>query len=645
MTKRDLKPKVVWPGIWAFAVSTLCGMAAASPILDATSKSISFQALLTDDEGLALPGPTVDLEFNIYNAGGLQMVAPIFMDDVPIAGGVVDVQIPLDVTAFDGTARYLGVTVNPPAAELSPRILLTATPYALRVDRVENAELTDNVELGSGADSGSLKLFPGGSAFETITMNGSSGQLTLWDPLSAGIRALMLPQGSGGKLILYDGTGSPTLSLDAQNDGTVTVIGGQIVAQSSGGTTRSKLSGSALETYNTTGDLRLRMGTYCPGLCSPTLSSRAIGEFYNIAGTSTVYIDAEGTGSGGWVSLMDGAGVKTVEILAAEALGDGGQIELFDADGSRTIQLDGDTGAGGYVDIRNGADTVMIALNGGSGGGIINLRDGTNDTIDLYGNAAGGGGAMTLRNSAGDATVLLDSDESDDAASFQLFDGINASPTMDIEAREGAAGGASIHMRNNSGVETLELDAHETDGAAAIRLHKADGTTTITLDPDVGGDGRITTQVLEITGGADLSERFDVSPCGTGFQPVNPQPGMVVSIDPVRPGQLTVSSKAYDRTVAGILSGAGGVQPGMLMGQTDSPANGKHAVALTGRVYCWCDASTAPIEAGDLLTTSGTPGHAMKVTDVSGAFGSILGKALTPLDEGKGLVLVLVSLQ
>lgn len=48
---------------------------------------------------------------------------------------------------------------------------------------------------------------------------------------------------------------------------------------------------------------------------------------------------------------------------------------------------------------------------------------------------------------------------------------------------------------------------------------------------------------------------------------------------------------------------------------------------------------------GDLLTTSGTPGHAMKAANPAQAQGAILGKAMTPLEEGCGLVLVLVSLQ
>ena len=106
-----------------------------------------------------------------------------------------------------------------------------------------------------------------------------------------------------------------------------------------------------------------------------------------------------------------------------------------------------------------------------------------------------------------------------------------------------------------------------------------------------------------------------------------------------------ISSRAYDRTVAGVVSGAGGVKPGMLMGQKGTLADGEHPVALTGRVYCMADASQGAIEPGDLITTSEVPGHGMKVLDHSLAQGAIIGKAMTPLAEGQGLVLVLVSLQ
>ena len=154
----------------------------------------------------------------------------------------------------------------------------------------------------------------------------------------------------------------------------------------------------------------------------------------------------------------------------------------------------------------------------------------------------------------------------------------------------------------------------------------------------VENDGKTICSVLQITGGSDIAEPFDI------VEPDEIEPGMVVVIDPENPEKLKISDRAYDRCVAGIVSGAGGIKPGMMLTQEDA-FEGNHQVALTGRVYGLCDASYDSIEPGDLLTTSPTPGYAMKVTDYEMAQGAILGKAMTKLEEGQGLVLVLVALQ
>jgi hypothetical protein len=92
--------------------------------------------------------------------------------------------------------------------------------------------------------------------------------------------------------------------------------------------------------------------------------------------------------------------------------------------------------------------------------------------------------------------------------------------------------------------------------------------------------------------------------------------------------------------VSGANDFSAGAVLGNLPGHEDAPP-----IALSGRVYVWCDATSAPIHPSDLLTTSTTPGYAMKATDAERSQGAILGKAMTELPTGRGLVLVLVSLQ
>jgi hypothetical protein len=167
------------------------------------------------------------------------------------------------------------------------------------------------------------------------------------------------------------------------------------------------------------------------------------------------------------------------------------------------------------------------------------------------------------------------------------------------------------------------------------------GTISPQARLDVAGTARM--QVCTITGGSDLAEPFDVMHSGDG-QGV--EPGVVVAIDPQNPGKLTLATEPYDRKVAGIISGAKGLKPGMVMrAQGDPYADGAHNIALSGRVWCWCDAAFGAIAPGDRLTTSATAGHAMKAADRDRADGAVIGKAMTPLDEGRGLVLVLVQPQ
>ncbi len=142
--------------------------------------------------------------------------------------------------------------------------------------------------------------------------------------------------------------------------------------------------------------------------------------------------------------------------------------------------------------------------------------------------------------------------------------------------------------------------------------------------------------ILELGEGLDYAEGFDVS------QSESITPGTVLSIDPEHPGQLVMSTEAYDTKVAGIVAGAAGLGSGVRLGSQDFD----HDVALAGRVYCNVDATTNAIEPGDLLTTSVTPGYAAKATDYSRAQGAILGKAMQRLEKGhKGQILVLVTLQ
>jgi hypothetical protein len=160
----------------------------------------------------------------------------------------------------------------------------------------------------------------------------------------------------------------------------------------------------------------------------------------------------------------------------------------------------------------------------------------------------------------------------------------------------------------------------------------------------VGGDAQVTGHLAcsgtvncldVVISNGDCAEEFELA----GTEAIEPGTLMSFSAD----GTLCPSVGAYDRKVAGIISGAGEYKPGIVLDRRQG--ENRVPIALLGKVYCKVDAKYSPIEVGDLLTTSPTTGHAMKVTDPLRAFGSVIGKALSPQGSGRGLIPVFVTLQ
>jgi hypothetical protein len=146
------------------------------------------------------------------------------------------------------------------------------------------------------------------------------------------------------------------------------------------------------------------------------------------------------------------------------------------------------------------------------------------------------------------------------------------------------------------------------------------------------------------------------------------EPADVVIADPLNKESVIKSNSAYQTSVVGVVS----TRPHMVMGTelvedpvTRKPIRGVNAtrLALTGRVPVRVTDENGPIVPGDMLTSSSTPGHAMKwsLLDVSkaGSFeelksilaenerrrNAIIGKAVEGHPDGTGKIMVLISLQ
>lgn len=237
---------------------------------------------------------------------------------------------------------------------------------------------------------------------------------------------------------------------------------------------------------------------------------------------------------------------------------------------------------------------------------------------------------------------------------------IGKNPANEFFFRDLAGLSTNVHIGSQNGPEyaayntQLNLIGHDINGSestAAIVFATANSSSVwiagtnkdgrFMFERPAGGASSVSVPSLEIRGGSDIAEPYNVA----AVDGVAPRPGMVVAIDPDGTGSLRVAAGAYDRMVAGIISGANGVNTGLTLTQEGSVADGSMPIAKVGRVWCLVDADGGAITAGDLLTTSDTPGHAMKVTDFARSQGAILGKAMSSLKSGRGYVLVLVGLQ
>ncbi|MFN0137704.1 MAG: hypothetical protein ACKVS9_16485 [Phycisphaerae bacterium] len=343
------------------------------------------------------------------------------------------------------------------------------------------------------------------------------------------------------------------------------------------------------------------------------------------------------------------------------SIGAGNSIGIGTATPARTLHVAAGPDAGLRLQSTSAQGRAYDFLSGGDG--VFRLNDGNNARLSVTSS-----GFVGVRTTTPDRPLsIAATDTGLDLMSFQVSSG-NTRWFMSLENGglnfgEAVAGdptrmffepGGQIGIGTSNPTATLDVAGN------VKALHVESSTASVS--------GVLQTSVLHITGGSDIAEPFNVNQGtearrheGTEADAADAESevqsllagttskveaGMVVSIDPSKVGELRIANRAYDTRVAGIISGANGVNVGLTLTQAGSVADGKHPVAMTGRVWCFVDADAGgSVVAGDLLTTSDTPGHAMRASDRDRAGGAIIGKAMSSLESGRGLVLVLVNLQ
>jgi hypothetical protein len=296
-----------------------------------------------------------------------------------------------------------------------------------------------------------------------------------------------------------------------------------------------------------------------------------------------------------------------------------GKLHLYDAANSvtETIETGGGTGNTTRLALKNGDGEWDIGTNRGDAGDPLYF---SRQLTQYFSVANNGNGYFYGKLGVGTpATQNL------------TVAGFNAAEAMIESFNERAILSLSSNISGNNRVWTLESGLSGTAGLFGVYDRTA-GKARLTID----SAGTVTVTAVTITGGSDVAEPFPIAD--------KIDKGSVVVIDADHPGRLKRSAKAYDRKVAGIVSGANGINPGIALHQ-EGALDGGENVALSGRVYVQAESSSGFIEPGDLLTTSDIPGCAMKATDAVRRQGSILGKAMSSLRDSRGTVLVLVTLQ
>lgn len=263
----------------------------------------------------------------------------------------------------------------------------------------------------------------------------------------------------------------------------------------------------------------------------------------------------------------------------------------------------------------------------------------------VYGRSKKANGVIGFSSSNGSAGVAGANDEGDGNGVYgrsAKSDGVIGITTGDGKA--GVAGvcdtgnGNGVYGRSKAATGVVgysSSDVHAgvagaNDNSAGVGIYGKGGRLAgfFEGDVEVTGDIRLTN--------ADCAEDFNVSELAL----VEPGTVMVLGENEV----LLPSHQPYDKRVAGVISGAGNYKPGIILDKQESQQR-RLPIALLGKVFCKVDTQFGAIEVGDLLTTSSTPGHAMRVNDQRNAFGAVIGKALRPLKEGQGLIPILIALQ
>jgi hypothetical protein len=320
-------------------------------------------------------------------------------------------------------------------------------------------------------------------------------------------------------------------------------------------------------------------------------------------------------GSGLWISTNDVGTSKDIVIAPRTAWStvfkDGGNVGIGVLNPIFKLEVSGETGAIGAT-TTNGVGVNAVTSDGFAPG--IH-GEGPMTGVEGVSSSSGSGGWGVHGTSASSAGVFGEGwgGVAGNGESYGVS-GYSAAGTG-VSGQSGSGTAGNFTSTSGTGVS----------GSGPIGIHGI-GATAGLFDGDVTINGN-----LSITGtinGADVAEGIDCPGCAATD---------VVTIDPNNNLKFNRSSRAYDYTVAGVIS----EKPSLNLSKGD--AKNHPPLALAGLVKCKVTDENGAIKRGDLLVTSSKPGHAMRADLDKIKPGMIVGKALEPWEKGEGKITVLVG--
>jgi hypothetical protein len=653
-----MKPTFLSRAIFVSALLTFSGSRLGA---EALGTAFTFQGRLADGANAA--NGSYDFQFSLYdNLSGPSQVGPAVTNIATlVTNGFFTVPLDFGAGVFTGEARWLELAIRTNGGgvftPLSPRQPLTPTPCALYATNAGFANAAASASAASSVPWSGLTGLPAGFA------DGVDNNTTY----SAGVGLTL-----AGTVFTANFAGTGAASTVARSDhqheaaywklggNTGTSPGTQFLGTTDNQPLELKVSGQRVARLEPLFNAVLGFSgnSVAAGGAGNTIAGGASGFPNTIGATACATIAGGNANQIGEspLGVVGGGSGNVIQNGAAWSTVSGGQMNTIQPNASHSI-----IGGGGGNGIQSNAFRATIA--GGwynsvqTNAAYSTIAGGDHNTVQANANYAtiGGGQLNTIQTNAYHTTLVggggntIQSNSLAATLSGGWYNTVLAGAAYATipGGRENSATNyafaAGHRAKANHTGSFVWADSTDADFASAgpdqflIRASGGVGVGTNNPQAALHVNGTTLTTVLTITGGADVAEPFEMSSQDIPH-------GALVVIDEVNPGQLKLSAEPYDKRVAGIVSGANGVNPGITLHQA-GVMEGTQNVALSGRVYALADAANGPIRPGDLLTTSATPGHAMKVTDHTQAQGAIIGKAMTGLSAGKGLVLVLVTLQ